>query len=633
MSSDGAWANGTWNFSQKSSDPFAKGSEKVPMALYGREPCQTFALGERHYLLRLVRSGEEAVLDAGAHQVLSLCEGFHTLDEHARKISIRISGGDAVQARLKGLLSSFSAQGLLLPAKQLLAELTIPEGVPWTGLQPLRTRVIRTCDRPEALDRLLHGLAKLKSHEGIRYRTIVIDDSRSQESQHRNRALTFGHADSEDLAVRYHGPQEQAALVGELMAAYPESADTVRWLLAPGVRHGRPTPGRSLNHALLLTAGERVILLDDDSRLEPRPAPEQEAGLAIGAVPQSCQFFSGREEISRLPKAVDFDPFAAHGQILGLTLGEALARFPEALDEQSLARLDLAEGAYLSSASPVLVSVNGVFGDPGSGRSQWLYELEDDRLHRQMVASPEAYRAFTTQRHLWRGHRKTSFLLDYALMLTAGVGLDNSRPLAPTLPEGRNEDLVLGDAVKYLYPDSVAVALPWGMTHFPEPERLWDPAGLDLPIRPGIPGFLASLARVSGGLCPAQRVNRRAAFLAESYRALSDASESELRNRVVQEALAERTARVARMQANLAHRGSYAPDYWVADVQRAIAANTRSLQARGEPWQLEIGLGQAIAPKAAESYLREVLCNYADALQLWPLLWDTAARMPWPQTG
>lgn len=597
-----------------------------PSGLFGQEACHRFRLGDRHFLLHVRRSGVEVILDAGAHQVLSLCEGFQTLDDHAEGISRRLSGGDSMRAQVRDLLSRFVAQGLLCPARQLLSELRHPGPVPQTRTRPVRTLAIRTCDRPRALAQLLDGVWGREDRAPLFARVIVVDDSRSDDARKHNQAFARSRAQSGDVEVRYHGPDEQALLVGELKRAFPNRADTIDWLLSRwgGGVHGL-TPGRSLNHALLLTAGERVLLLDDDARIDPRLAPEPESGVQVGAVPQSVRFFSSREEVSRLPEAMHLNPAVAHGEFLGGTLGDALSRLAKAepLQENSIAALDPVEAGQVSATSPVLVSVNGVFGDPGAGSARWVYELDDDRMWGQLAESAEAYRAFTTRRRMWRGHRTTTFLMDFALMLTAGVGLDNSRPLAPTMPDGRNEDLLLGDTIKALYPDSVAVALPWGMSHFPEPERTWNPADLDQPARPGLPGLLAAFVRASGANCPAQQLERRTAYLAEALLALADASEPELKDRVLHEVLGERSARIARIQANMARRHNRLPGYWVQDAQRIIAANTRSTLAGGVPWQTEIGIGDGDA-RAADARLRDALANYANALKLWPALWQWA---------
>lgn len=602
-----------------------------PAGLFGPVAHDRFPLGDRHFLVRAPRSGVEVILDVGAHQVLSLCEGFRTLDQHAARISARLSGGEAMRDRVRNLLGNFVAQQLLSPASELLLELggEAREGST-TGMPPLRTLIIRTCDRPHALAQLFAGLRSGPHGQDPRFsRVVVVDDSRNADARARNRALCEPRSEAGAIQFHYHGPTEQARWVEELARSFPNHADTIAWLLAP-CREGEsnPTPGRALNHALLLAAGERVLLLDDDARLECRLPPEPEPAVQIGSVAQSARLLLDRDAMHQFPAAAHLNPAVAHGEFLGATLAAALSRLgqQDPLTEQALSDLELAESTRLHSSSPILVSVNGVFGDPGTEAARWLFEIDDARVWGPsgVPLSEERYRSLVTGRHAWRGHRGTVFLPDSALMLTAGVGLDNTRPLAPTLPEGRNEDLLLGDAIKALYPDAITVALPWGMSHLPEPARSWDSGCLDQPAQPGLPGLLAAFMRTGGIHCAAQTFDRRAAFLAQTLMSLADAGERELRERVLHELLSERSARVSRIQANLVRNGARMPEAWTHDAQRIIAANSRSAQTRGAPWQTEIGLGEAVHPDAAVARLRGALTHYAVALELWPRLWREA---------
>lgn len=601
--------------------PSGSARDSTDDTLWAMAPAQVHRLGDQHVLLRVRKTGRQSVLDAGAFQVLAACTAFRPLARHARERAAELGAQAGMEARVLGLLDNLRQQGLLVTARDVLDSLRGAGAAPGAAPPPLRKAVIRTCDRPGMLKRLLASVGREQARHQSAYEYLVIDDSRDPASLDENLAVIGDAGSTHELRIRYHGPDQQQALTERLVSAHAGAEKTIRWLLQPGDRGAVPTPGRALNHALLLTAGERFVLLDDDMLLEPRMMHPPAAGFALGTPGQACRFFADRDELQVQSAPVPVDLFARHADVLGGSLGALLDGYPEdAHDPSALASLNLSEAPRLAAGNPVLLSLSSVFGDPGTSGVHWIYELDEHQGYARLVRSEQQYRAGVEGCHVWRGHDRTTFLTDVSLMLTGCAGISNTVPLAPACPEDRNEDLVFGEAVQFLYPGTVTSMLPWGPLHFPEPARRRAMAALDRPVRPGMPGLLASLMRAMRPHCPAQHADRRAAFVADSLRAMADAPPAVLGDHVVNQVLADRSGLVGCLRRHITARPG-APTFWRADAQRIIDANMRPIDPVREPWQSLVGLPGDADPSGVEAAVRSVFTGYADALELWPELW------------
>lgn len=588
--------------------------------MWASQRVQAFQLGDRYRLLRVPETGEEFILDIGAFQLLAHCRGFDTLRAHARAAAIALQAKPDFESKAMDLLQDLADRGLMRSATDTVRFLRGPEPPGPPPASPLSTVVIRTADRPDQLRRLLQSLIGHDRPGDTDHHYVIVDDSRDPAARALNHATLQELVSSEAGPGLYHGLDEQTALTRALIERFPASEAEIRWLLDPVDRAGETTPGRALNHALLITAGRRILLLDDDAVVSPYGPPAPDGPVRIGAVPQAWRFLPDAPMPPEQWQAPALDPFVEHGRWLGLSVAQLLRALPPEAGEPSVSTLDPQDLSWLGPRSRVRISVNSVYGDPGSAQAHWLYAPREPDVFSTLVAEESAYRRYTTQRHLWRGHRSMSLLTDHGLTLTAGVGLDNSTMLPPTLPEGRNEDLVLGDAIKCLYPDSLTLSLPWGLLHQPEPRRRWDPAALDIPIRPGPASVLSGFLDRVRGQCPAEDTMQRLLDVAQRARSMALSGVDTFRDQLIEQVLEKRTDIVGRLS-DLMNNHPDAPEYWKADANRIVAANTRPLKARGEPWQSEIACGDHVDPDVVERTLRSLFENYGRALEIWPELW------------
>ena len=278
----------------------------------------TLPLAARRCCVRNPVNGVVAELSADQHAVLTACDGCHTI-EHAAAVhrKLRIREGD--RATISNWLGDFASKGLFLSLNALLQWFSAP--AEWVA-PPFAGIVIRTCDRPTLLTRVLASATTLETRVQRRYRYHILDDSRDPA----NRAINARIVADSALDTHYRDLASNDALVDELTRAFPTATDTIGWLLGPPME-GETTYGRPVNLALLLTAGRRVLMLDDDALLEPRAPPAADSGFSVSSAPDELFCFADQAETDHACPPTDVDPFVSHLEWLGAPAGSAWSHF------------------------------------------------------------------------------------------------------------------------------------------------------------------------------------------------------------------------------------------------------------------------------------------------------------------
>jgi hypothetical protein len=265
----------------------------------------------------------------------------------------------------------------------------------------------------------------------------------------------------------------------------------------------------------------------------------------------------------------------------------------------------------------VLLTQSGVFGDPGTFSTSWIYDL-DGESRAQLVEDPEAYVKRRISRHLWLGTSSLRFSPDTSLVSTL-TGIDNQKILPPSSPYFRNEDYLFGTLVKFIVPDSLALEFPWGLLHFPEPERIGNEQVLDKPESIGLLGFLADIANNTAKRCYASEARGRLHFLAETYLSLADADSKVLEEGIEENLLHARVHKINSLHSCL-NTYRNLPKYWADDVHRLLQANSHALMSKeGQELFSEISAYQNREKQL--SMTREMIAQFGKGLKVWHLLW------------
>ena len=581
--------------------------------LFASEDGVVASLSNSECIFQVRRSGETHVMTFQVLQALDQSREFRTLDEHAARIMTTIPGLGAQREGVVRVLDSLVKRGLLVSDALFLER--VASGARATPA-PLRAVFIRACDRPDQLAHLLASLTDYERRHRANRHYVLIDDSSSRDAVDRHRDLLREFARATGCKLTYIGAAERARLVAALARAVPQAASVLPWLLGAGDVQGFGG-GRAWNLMLLLSAGCRAVLLDDDHRLPLRRLEDAREGLDPTPSPASTtRFFRNIDNALGAGEDVEGDPLELHLDAVGRPLGEltstpryAIAR--SALRGQTLSRLD-----HLAGEARVLATHHGSYGSSRTESGLWLYHLSaEDRA--EFVRDRDSYLHNVEGGSVWYGYRQARVSGSATF---SPFALDNSILMPCTNPFGRGEDALFSRVVELCHGDSLALELPVAIGHVQETQRRRSPRTLSAQtprfnyfvadfVRRQLPEFLAE--------DPAQRLGLLAAHLRDI-----GAGSRHGRVRQLQEYLAySRADAIDRLQ-QIYDGAQDAPVYWQADVRTIIQENGKALIAKAPP---RLGDWPENADEAAcADLLRRSTGDLAQAWEAWPALWSYA---------
>ncbi len=412
-------------------------------------------------------------------QILSLCNGLRSIDQHIKHI-INASGLSPQQTpAIREALEHLVDQGFLIHETELMSTLgTPPEAA--AKPSPLTHCFIRTADRPSDLAQLLASLQSKAPRQALS--VWVLDDSREKDSQTQNQEAFDRFNEHWSGPCHYLNREARAALIDHIAEGSGADPKALHWLIEGDPKNPSPTYGASLNTALLLAAGQRFLMLDDDATLDPFVLEEAHFGVQLRPKRElKTQFVDpDQPETNQFPKSTA-NPLASHDQWLGQSLADIIQSAGETKGDL-LARTDAHMLHQIKGRPRVRLTSNGTLGDPGTSSMTWLFSQPAKELHAVCHQDPAwAERLFN--RRFARGSLGVQVTTDFSLMTTTLTGIDNREMLLPTSAQGRNEDLFFAVLMRFVYPDSLTVNLPLMLPHRPTDPRRWSDQDLD-PERP-----------------------------------------------------------------------------------------------------------------------------------------------------
>lgn len=571
-------------------------------------------------------SNEECVFQARAdghlhvmtHQVLQAmdhCREFRTLDEHVARITSILPGLGGQSDAVRKVLNFLVDRSLMVSDEWFLQELQSDRASSSADLEAI---VIRACDRPQQLQRLLRSLDAHAEQRGRRDRIVVIDDSRDEASLQAHRSA-LSEVAGRNLPDAVHIDADAArSLLQRLREACPSAAEQLDSMASPSTGFGG---GRSFNLALLLSAGKRLALLDDDYVLPFHRASGARDGMESNpALSFESRFQSGLEQSLDTGKELEEDGFALQQALLGNQLGSLLNRQGGlVLDRNGLRGRSLGRLAHLRRDARVLATFTGTRGASFTSDSLWLYRLSG--VSRENFW--ESREAYLNNIHAEAMEFAPSQVTVRPFGLFTPFLLDNSQLLPCTANSGRGEDGLFGISANYLYPSAVTLHLPITIGHVQERRRGRFERALQ-PVTPGVNRFLREWILNKAQPAHSEAAPDRMSFLAAQLEDLANAPQGERIDMLEEYLRYIRADLIEHLQQQLMS-SSQAPVYWVADVRRIVEVNGEALLANAPPRMDE--WPEQIDARACADRLRDACRNLASQYRVWPALWRAAAGL------
>lgn len=579
--------------------------------LYASVPGRAAALGGEEVVFYDEGLDRTHVMTMQVLQAMDLCREFRTLDAHVAAIVKALPALERQQPAVRRVLEGLRSQGLLVSDVTVLDRFeadTAPRNAPFAGV------FVRACNRPAQLERLLRSLLDYEARFGAKRRYVVLDDSTDAAAVARHAQLLREFAERSAAPVSHVHRDAWDGIVDALAADAPEHAHAARGVLSRGAASGG---GIGMNLALLLSAGSRLALLDDDFVLPLHRHPAYRPGLVFGRSGWASRTFPDPQSAMDAGEPDARDPFDLHLAICGETLACVTHHADGCrLGVDELRGLDLSRTPTLRADARVLATVNGHRGHSGAASLGWVFGL-DPAGRAGMLRDPDTYAAWLDNPAVWSGAAR------HTVSPRGGYtpfAVDNTRLLPCTAPDGRGEDALFANLAQLAYRRDVVVDMPFAIGHLQEGTRSRRNT-LAQPERPSVAQCFADLVAPLGDVLvatdPAARLSGAASRLRDLGAADTRALQAYLREYLGH----RRSTRIEALQR--AHAAAAdAPDAWRADLRGQIEANGRSLTQGSVP-RLG-GWPESVDAEEGSALLRDAANRLAAGLEAWPALWALA---------
>ncbi len=581
---------------------FSEPAKPVARPLYASIDGMVAPLSAEEVAFQIRGSEAVHVMTLDVLKAMEVMQPFAPLEAHYAAIQKVLPGLAEKREALERVVGFMIDRGLVVEATSLLdaSDATKREE---EALAPLL--MIRTCDRPEALEALLASLPASADF------VLVIDDSRSAENVGKNRAIVEA---STRGSIRIVDRTWRERLVARLVEEHPEAApEAIRELLLPADPNTF-TGGAAMNAGLLVAAGRRIVMLDDDMRL-PLRLPDGASFDSIGLDPSGerpLSFLTG--DGTALP-AADEDWLQRALDACGGSLADVSEALGSPVDFQTLAGQSYRDSARLLDGAHVRTMQFGYFGDSCMETRLWLYLAppasvrnwwQDRSTYFEQLQEPTIRHAYATPR------------VGEVASFTPAI-VDATALVPPAAPSQRGEDMVFTSFLRHVDPQGLNLDLPLLLRHERPGARA--PENPDA-YAPWSSRFFAEFALAYSGECEAADPVVRMAHLAQRFEDLAAATPAHRLARL-REFLGFMRARIIHGLQTTLVQSSDAPDYFTEDVRRWVEANGQALT-EARPPRLR-GWDDSLDAAGCADQLAEEASAYAVWLRLWPTLW-TACR-------
>lgn len=569
----------------------------------GKSDCfaslsDVFRLSQDRFLAYRWDVGAVAEVDAQASTLLRLCRTGRTLADHSSTVERVVTPSS--RSGVVAALDDLAAQGLVAPT-------SLSAGFAPQPTSTFATLGIITADRPAAFARCLKTVVVEQERYGRRVRVIVVDGSRLRDNVLANMSVVSRIRRETGFAVGYIGHQESAAI--------RRACGGDAWL-SQGLTPGEIGANRNL--LMLVTAGERILTIDDDVICAGWALEQARNFVEVNAHDDGrlWKFFRSREEAVAGSAISSVDVMAAHDEVLGHSLGDLCASYTVTV--RALCS-EVVEAVCRKRPLIVRLTFSGLAGDT-AGYCPYFDTLFSSGPARDMLLDdPEQLATALSSREVYRVADR--MLVHHGVQCMAYcMGIANDVPLPPFMPLGRNSDGVFGFMTPIVEPDAHFADLPHAIVHDSHRPSAYETA--DVPSASvtrlcDVVLFAAMASRASSiSLDRALRFASLARVLAE----LGELDERAFTDWFTRAVLTQRSRSLQHLEAG----ENQAPPHWRQTVARYRATFTESV--KRPKFFVPIEFHQHGDSDSAVERLQAWLKDYASLVRHWPGLWEMARR-------
>ena len=440
---------------------------------------------------------------------------------------------------------------------------------------------------------------------------MVVDGSRDAVNRAATRSAVTEVPRPIGQHFEYVGIDEAAALAARLAAYNPPR---------PGLLPGPTGANRSI--ALLMTAGEDVLCLDDDILCDTWARPDWSDDLVVMGHDERRYVAFHADRAAALADAprVSRDLLRAHERLLGRTLPELVLESPADADLS-----DACEHVWsrLRSARPPVVraTFSGLAGDSATSSPSGLL-LSSGTFVEQLWSDPAAFATAMSSREVTR-IAASNLVTHKCHCMSACMGLSN-RTVTPPFPWlARGEDGVFGVLVSASDPAALFAHVPVGVVHDstrpPAYETDWRRSNGRFGIFEVLIAFIVEcMPSLTASLPPA-----RLREIGTALTTMASSSPTEFVAKVTSSMRESRLGQFEFSRQRATVEGC--PEYWRTALREYRDA---CVQAMTRPeFFLPVEYSNASSLETGFADLQRFVLQFGEFVTCWPDLWETAREL------
>ena len=591
-----------FNFGQSTLSQGVKKNDKVYASVDG----VALPLSNEELVFMNKETGENHVMTHQVLNAISLCQEFKPLDQHITNINQSMPELSSHIGAIEKVTEFMINNKLFIEENEWKTDLSQDcqqSSIVTSGI------VIRTCDRPNQLSRMLSSLLKYQKKHNTNFNVQIYDDSTSEKLEKQLESISQEFKPY--FPINFYGSTWQAQFIQMLKTEFVDHHHIIDWLLES--KENIFTGGRVWNFALLNNAGKKFLFFDDDFIFEPRVIEKKSKLVDLNERPDlSVGFSLSLSDIRESSVAYDKDVLTNMLNSCGQTIGNWLST--NDVEISSLKDINLLDLQRINSQSIIKSTGNGTWGSPRSNSNFWLYFLTGDQKQE-----------FWKTREIYLDNIEASNLMHYTenyeiLSITkfSPSAIDNSTLCPFTIPVNRVEDHFFNSVSLFCYPNQISLHYPFMMGHIQTSKR--DRSSTNhIAMRPNFNKFVAdyalTLIETTDAISPRLRMKTLSNYLF----GLADSSSTKIHNRLKEYLTQIRSDMVVSMQYQLKESPD-APVYWQADVRELIESNGKAVL-KNEAALLE-GWGGDLTIEECVEKARIELTEVAEAMEIWPDIWE-----------